>query len=205
MPKDAAVDRMRIFTRLHYKFIESWRSGEQYLRMLPKLLNRIVSFGQVLPRQFFQSNFAVNRHEDIRHQRNQRLIRTNVRRRFLPPDVLLPRGERENESALAITICGLANQPTWHLADKLLAGGDYTTVRSSEPKRNSEGLRFHRNYVRLARRFYDAKRNRFGNRDHQQSTALVRKLSNAANIFDRPKKVRRLNQNARRLCSNRPS
>src|SRR5207249_11928428 len=103
-----------------------------------------------------------------------RLIRTNVRRRLLPADVLLPRGERENESALASTICGLANQPTWHLADKLLAGGDYTTVRSSEPKRNSEGLRFHRNYVRLARRFYDAKRNRFGDRDHQQSAALVR-------------------------------
>src|SRR5437667_375722 len=51
MPKDATVDRIRIFTRLHDKFIESWRSGEQYLRVLPKLLNSIVSFGQVLPRQ----------------------------------------------------------------------------------------------------------------------------------------------------------
>src|SRR2546422_527113 len=108
MPKDAAVDRMRIFTRLHYKFIESWRSGEQYLRMLPKLLT----------------------------------------------------------------------------------GRDYAAIWPPEPKRHSERLRFYRNYVRLARRFYDAKRNRLGDRNHQQSAALVRKFSNAANIFDRPEKVR---------------
>src|SRR5438874_13286628 len=205
MPKDTPVYRIRIFTRPHHKFLESRRSGEQYLRVLPKLLNSIVSFGQVLPRQLRQANLAVDRHKDICHQRDQRLIRTNVGRRFFPPDVLLPRRERENESALAIAICGLANQPTWHLADKLLAGGDYTTVRPSEPKRHSERLRFHRNYVCLARRLYDSKRNRLGNRGHQQSAGLARKFSNVANIFDRPKKVRRLNQNARRLCSNRPA
>src|SRR5438874_8656964 len=174
MPKDTPVDRIRIFTRPHHKFIESRRSGEQYLRVLPKLLNSIVSFGQVLPRQLRQPNLAVNRREDICHQRDQRLIRTNVGRRLFPPDVLLPRRERENESALAIAICGLANQPTWHLADVLLTGRDYTAIWPPEPKRHSERLRLHRNYVCLARRLYDAKRNCLCNRDHQQSAALVR-------------------------------
>src|SRR5437660_5716613 len=190
MPKDTPVDRIRIFTRPHHKFIESRRSGEQYLRVLPKLLNSIVSFGQVLPRQLRQPNLAVNRHEDICHQRNQRLIRTNVRRRLLPTDVLLPRGERENESALASTICGLANQPPGHLPDVLLTSRDYTAIWPPEPKRHSERLRLHRNYVCLAGWLYDAKRNRFGNRNHQQSAALVRKFSNATNTFDRPEKVR---------------
>ena len=88
MSEDTAVDRARILTGFHHKFVETRGAGEQESCVLAELVHRIGSFGEVLFRQVAQPDLTVNRHKYICHERNQRLIRANVRGRFLTANVL---------------------------------------------------------------------------------------------------------------------
>src|SRR4051794_23435577 len=124
--------------------------------MLPELLGCIVRLGQVVLGQFFQSHLAVDGHEYVHHQRDQRLVRADIRRRLFTSDMLFAGGQGENESTLAIAICGLTYKASGHLPDKLFPSRDYATIRSTETKRHAKGLRFHGDNVRLPWRFDDS-------------------------------------------------
>jgi hypothetical protein len=102
------VDGIRIFARLDHELVEARRTRKQHFGMFAELVGRIRSFCQILLRQFPQADLAVHRHENIHHERDQRLVGTDIRSRFLAPDVLLSRSQRQNEPALAILVDGLA-------------------------------------------------------------------------------------------------
>src|SRR5712692_9067101 len=74
-----------------------------------ELSAQVVRFGQVLLSQFAQALLAVNTHKHRGHQRDERLIRTDVRRGFFAPNVLLARGQGEAESAVATRITSFAH------------------------------------------------------------------------------------------------
>src|SRR5207248_6120259 len=71
------------------------------------------------------------REVDQSRQRQQGLVRRDVRRRLLAPDVLLARLEGEDIAALARGVYRLADDPAGHPADELGAGGDEAVVRAS--------------------------------------------------------------------------
>jgi len=60
---------------------------------------------------------------------------------------------------------------------------------TAETLRHAERLRFHRDHVRIARRFHNSQRHSFGNRHHQHCAVLVRNPGNRRHIFDRPEEV----------------
>ena len=86
---------------------------------------------------------AVDGHEDGRHQRDQRLVGADVRGGLLAADVLLARGEREHEAALAVAVDGLADEASGHLAHELFFRRDHAAVGAAVAERHAEGLRFH--------------------------------------------------------------
>src|SRR5215469_11858624 len=106
--------------------------------MLPELLNSIGRLCQILSRQLTKSNLSVNCHEDIGHQGNQRLIRADVRRGLLAPDVLLARGECQDETALTVAIGRLARQPARQLPDVLLTGSNHPAIWPPKPEWHAE-------------------------------------------------------------------
>ena len=57
-------------------------------------------------------------------------------------------------------------------------------------------MRFHGDDVGLTRRFDDAERNRFGDRDNQHRSMLVRDFGDGIDVFDSSEEIRRLNQDA---------
>ena len=194
---------MRIFAGLHHKLVEPRRAGKQHLAVLRELRRRISRLRQILLGQLFQSNFAVDRHENVDHQRDQRLVGADIRSRLLAPDVLLARSQSEHESAPALLVDRLAHQPSRHLPHKFFPRGNHAAVRTAKSQRHAERLRFHGDDVRLARWFHDSQRHRFGNRNHQHRSVLVRDLGNRRHIFNRAKEIRRLNQHARRFRRDR--
>src|SRR6476660_561174 len=108
--------------------------------MLAELSGSVRSLCQILLGQFLQPSLAVDGHEDVDHQGNQRLIGADIRSRLFAPDVLLTSGQGQNETPLAIAIRGLTGQSPRHLADKLLTGSDHAAVRSPEAERHAKGL-----------------------------------------------------------------
>ena len=93
MSQDAAVDGVRIFAGLHHEFVEARRAGEEHFRMLAELRGGVSGLGQILFGQFLQPDFAVDGHEDVDHQRHQRLIGADIRSRLLAPNMLLAGGQ----------------------------------------------------------------------------------------------------------------
>ncbi len=203
MPQQPAVDGVGIFARLHDELVEARRAAEQNLAVLRELARRISRLRQILLGQFLQPDFAVDRHEDVDHQRDQRLIGADIRSRLLAADVLLARRQRQHESAPALLVDGLADQPPGHLPHIFFARGDHAAVGTAESQRHAERLRLHGDHVGLARRLDDSQRNRFGDRNHQHRAMLVRDLGNRRDIFNRAEEIRRLNQHARGLRSDR--
>ena len=124
--------------------------------VLRELTCGVSRFRQILLRQFLQPDFAVHRHEDVDHQCDQSLIGADIRGRFLAADVLLARGQRKHESALALLVDGLADQAARHLADVFFARRNDAAVGAAEAQRHAERLGFHGDDVSLravARRF----------------------------------------------------
>ena len=181
--------------------MEARRAGKAQLRarLAAQRLRRVIGLGQVVLGQFAHALFAVNRQKDRRHQRHQRLIGADVRGRLLAADVLLPRSQRQNKSAIPCPIDRLPGQPSRHLAHILLLGRDHAAERTAIAERHAERLRLHGDNVGLDRRPHHAERNRLGNRNDQQRALRVRDLRNGRNVFNDAEKVRALDQHAGRL------
>ena len=78
------------------------------------------------------------------HRRNhgeQNLRGANVTRRFVAPNVLLARLQRESISGPSFRVVRNANQSSRHVAFVLIARRKKRGVRSAETERNSETLR----------------------------------------------------------------
>src|SRR5450432_2744386 len=110
MSQQTAVDHAWVFRRLHHKLMEARRASKKHLRFLAEMVGRVGCLGKILLRQFSQPNTPVNSHKNIRHQRDERLVRTNIRRRLLWPDVLLPRGQGQYKTAVPVLVGGLSCQ-----------------------------------------------------------------------------------------------
>ena len=147
-------------------------------------------FRQVVLRQILQTFLAVHGHEDADHERDQRLVGADVRRRLLAADVLLAGGKREHESALAVAVVSLADEAAGHLPHKLVARGHHAAVGAAKSERHAERLRFHADDIGLDGRLYDAQRNRFGDGDNQQRAFLVDDVGYRGNVFDDAEEVR---------------
>ena len=65
-------------------------------------------------------------------EREQRLVRGDVRRGLLPPDVLLAGLQGEDIAALARGVYRLADDPPWHASDELFARSEEAVVRPAE-------------------------------------------------------------------------
>src|ERR1035441_10361723 len=146
--------------------------------------------------EFSQSDFAVDGHENVDHERDQGLVGTDIRGRLLAPYVLLARGQSQDEASLAILVDGLTGEASGHLSYEFLFGGQHAAVGAAEPERHSEGLRFHGHNVGGTRRLDNPKRYSFGDRDNQQRSAFVRNFGNGFYVLDRPEKIGGLNQDA---------
>ena len=201
MPEQPRVDGVWIFAGLDHELVESWRAREQHPGMFAELVGAVCGLCQVLPGQFPQADLAVHGHKNVHHQRDQSLVGANIRSRLLAPDVLLARGQRQHKTTFAILVHGLTGQAAWHLPDKFFFGGEHAAVGTAESERHSERLGFHRHNVGGAGRLNDAERGCLGDGHNQQGSAFVRDLGNGLDIFDRPKEIRRLNQDARRIVA----
>src|SRR5439155_21144002 len=124
--------------------------------------------------------------------------RRDVRRRLLAPDVLLARLEGEDIAALARGVYRLADDPAWHPADELGAGGDEAVVRASVGLVVARSLALadrERAAVR-ARCFEHAERNRIDVR-HRQGPGLVRCRREVRSRLQAAEEVRLLEDHAR--------
>ena len=156
MSQQAAVDGARVFAGLDHKLIEARSAGKQYLAVPAELRRRVRCFREILFGQLFQPDLAVDRHKNIDHERDQRLIRADIRRGFLAADMLLASSQREHESALALPVDRLADQAARHLPDKFFARGNHAAVGTAESQRDAKRLCFYRNDVGFARRLNDS-------------------------------------------------
>ena len=155
-----------------------------------QLAGQIMRLGQVLLRQFAQAFLAVDRHEDRRHQGDQRLIGADVGRRLLAADVLLARRQRQAERAIAARVLGLAHQPAGHLAHEFLLGGDDAGERAAVARRNGERLQLARHDIGIARRLQQSQRDRFGEyEDQQRAVSCARSPPRACTSSTMPKKL----------------
>ncbi len=80
------------------------------------------------------------REPDRDAKRAQALIRADVARRLLAPDVLLACGQRHHERALARRVDALADQAAGELAHEFLARGEEARVRTAEGQGQAERL-----------------------------------------------------------------
>src|SRR5688500_4508332 len=102
--------------------------------------------------------------------------------------------ERQRKSAVAVLVVSNTAKPSGHLADELVLSRKYTDMRPTETHWNSERLALADNNVCSARtgRLKQAKRNRLGNNDNEQSTHRMSRISQRFQIFYAPKEIRRL-------------
>ena len=159
----------------------SWKRGapvksQLCARLRGQRLRRVIGLGQVVLGQFADAFFAVDGEKDRRHQRDQSLIGADVRGRFFAADMLLARGEGQNEAAIPCPVDGLARKPARHLPQELLLGRDDAAERAAIAERHAKRLRFHGDDVGLDRRPHNAERNRLGNRHDQQRAFGMRDL-----------------------------
>ncbi len=158
MPQQTAIDGVWIFAGLDHELVEAGCACKQQLALPAELFDRVRGLGQILFGKLLQPDFAVDRHKDIDHQRHQRLIGANIRRRLLPPDVLLSRRQRQHETALSLLVRRLTHQPAGHLPYKFLSGGNHPAVRTAKSHRHTERLCFHGNDVSVPRRLDNSQR-----------------------------------------------
>src|SRR5207249_5632679 len=75
---------------LNHKFVESW-SGEEHtkFRAFSNLSYRVIGFENIVFADLAQTVRTNDGEVDRRHQCTERLIRTDIRRRLLAPNMLL--------------------------------------------------------------------------------------------------------------------
>src|SRR5262249_50388461 len=123
---------MWILAGLNHKFIEAGRSVEKYIRVLSELLNGISDLCKIMLRKFFQADFAINRHEDVGHQGDKRLVCADVRSRLFTANVLLASGKRQHKTTLPAAINSLAGKTARHLSHIRFSRSDHATVGASK-------------------------------------------------------------------------
>ena len=105
--------------------VNSLKNGASKARRTPgifvKFGERELRFRKILVRHLAQAFFAEQREVHGGGQRAERLVGADVRSGLLAADVLLARGERQDEAAAAFGIDGLARETPGHLTDKFVA------------------------------------------------------------------------------------
>ena len=89
----------------------------------------------------FQSRRSVIHGVQTRDVREQRLRRTDIRRRLLTPDMLLARLQRHPIRRIAAAVDRDADDPSRRLADMLLDGREERSVRPAIPEGYTQSLR----------------------------------------------------------------
>src|SRR5207302_230204 len=79
--KQATVDDVRVLTGLDHELVETGRAGKEDAGMFAELIGRIGGLGKILLCQLLEPHLAIDRHEDVDHERDQGLVGANVRRR----------------------------------------------------------------------------------------------------------------------------
>ena len=116
-------DLARVPSDAHGKLLERWLIGEHRLEpgALHELLLRVRGEGQAGLPQLAESLRPEPREVDEAAEREERLVRRDVRRRLLAADVLLAGLQGEDIAALARGVYRLADDPARHAADVLRA------------------------------------------------------------------------------------
>ncbi len=109
-------------------------------RALGEPLLRVRGEGQAGLPQLAQSLRPEPREIDEPAEREQRLVRGDVRGGLLAPDVLLAGLQGEDIAALARGVYRLADDPARHAADELRARGEEAVVRPAEGREVPGGL-----------------------------------------------------------------
>src|SRR5215469_9612992 len=104
-------------------------------------------FLQVLSRDLLQAAPPHGGQVDGRHQGEQALIGAYVRGGFLSPDMLFAGRQRQDISAIAIVVEGLAHQATRHLTDVFFKSREQTQIRAAIAERYPETLAFAYYYI----------------------------------------------------------
>ncbi len=128
-------------------------------------------------------------------QRAKRLIGADIRGGLFAPDVLLARGQRQDESAPALRVRRLSRKTPGHLPHEFLARRDHADERAAVTRRQAKALAFHRHDVRFGRWPHEAERNTLRDRHHEERARRVRASASPANGSIAPKKIRRLHDN----------
>src|SRR3989442_8395462 len=102
-----------------------------------------------------------------RRDREQGLIRANVRHRFLPTDVLFPRLERQEDAPVAFRVPGQADHAARHLPDMFLPTREDPEERAAEIHLSPQGLALpdHDVGAKVSRRPHDGLRDRIHSHD----------------------------------------
>src|SRR5262249_6152093 len=129
--------------RLQDEFVESRRIEEQRIAFDARQSARgVCGFSNILLCGLLQSPTPQCRQVDCGHKHEQTFIGADIRTRLLAPYMLLASGERYDETAIAVVIECLPDQPAGHLPLILRAACEDPQVRTSETRRNAEGLAF---------------------------------------------------------------
>ena len=131
------------------------------------------------------------RQVDGRGEREQRLVRADVRGGLLAPDVLLPRAERHDERPSPVEVGRDAHQAARDLADERIRAGDDAEVRAAEVERDAQRLALAGGDVRavLAGRGEDRERHGLDDR-HEQRTGRVGEAADGRHVLEQPEDVR---------------
>ena len=142
-------------------------------------------------RRLAQAMSAHDAHIDAGRQRHQALVGANVAGRFLAPDILLARLEREHVTAFAFFIHRLAHNAARDATHIFARGAEETQVGTAKAKRHTQRLTFAGHDVRaiFRRRFEQPERDRV-RRNGQQSAFGVDLLGQAGHILKLAKEVR---------------
>src|SRR5437867_726740 len=143
LPGEARQHALGRLRRLARELLEERRQEAQrdarHLR-LPR--SCVVGLRRRQLADFHQPPAPERRQIDRRHQRAQRDVAADVRRRLGAADVLLARLQGQNEATFAVVVDGGADEPPGHAPDQLVLRGEDAEVRASEVQGHAEPLPF---------------------------------------------------------------
>ena len=134
-------------------------------------------------------------------ERAERVVRADVARRAIAPDVLLARREREHVAALSVLVDRLAAEAPWDALEELarVAAREETAPGPTVLRREPERLPFADGDVgaERARRFEERHRVGLCGRRHQERAVRVRELGGRPDVLHAAEEVRVTDDDAR--------
>src|SRR5258708_37121046 len=111
--------------------------------------------------------------------------------------MLFARCQCQDKATASLLVKGFAHQPAGNLTRVFFAGGEQPNIRSAKRKRYAERLSFGDDNIRAARTggLEQAERNRLSDRHNEQSSNLMRRVSERLQVLDATKEIRRLHNN----------